>query len=933
MFNLKPSHKVIKDYYSAINELQHTGRIKEGSVAPYFANVLRHCAGLNQELDLVEQFTFKRDKRASARLDGALVDREMKVLIYGVWEAKDEIDNLDREITKKIQDDAYPTDNILFQSPNKIILYQNGERVFDKEIKNNPEALIEGLKLFFSYQQPLYKQWSEAIEDFKHRVGDLGAKLVTTIEQELIESKEFKKKFTEFWELCRDAINPNISQAAIVEMLVQHLLTERLFRTIFNNPDFVRKNVIAQKLEEVIEALTVRSFSRSQFLQDVERFYKLIENAAAIIKDYERKQTFLNTLYERFFQGFAVKVADTHGIVYTPQEIVSFMVESVDEILKAEFNKNLSSRGVHVLDPFVGTGNFMMRIMEQISPLTLEYKYLHELHCNEVLLLPYYIASMNIEHAFYEKNNNYYKQFEGICLVDTFQLIEEKQQSLDMFVPENAKRVERQQEVPIFVIIGNPPYNVGQVNENDNNKNRKYPVLDSLVSDTYAKDSKATNKNALSDVYVKAFAWATEQLKNQADGIVAFVTNNSFIENLAFDGMRQHLAAEFDKIYVLDLGGNSRKSGNVGNVFNIRVGVSIIFLVKKTTLSKQETDIFYYSIDDYLKREQKLQFLTEKESYQNLQWQIIKPDNKYNWITKGLHDDFESFLPMGTKEGKAGNSEAEGVIFQIYSNGVKTSRDTWVYNFNSEVLAKNMQKTIEFYNFQVSKYQQAKDKPKDKTQLYYFIDNLVSYDDTQISWGEALKLKLSNANVAEFQQENIRTSLYRPFSKQFLYFDRMFNERVYVFPSIFPTAETEAENKVICVEGIGSRIPFMAMITNCIPNSSLVVEPVQCFPFYTYSEDGSHRQENITNWALKQYQIHYKDDNINKWDIFYYIYGLLHHQGYRDKYQLNLKRELPRLPYAPNFWEFSKAGQQLAELHLNYEQQEPYELQDEIKGN
>jgi predicted helicase len=262
----------------------------------------------------------------------------------------------------------------------------------------------------------------------------------------------------------------------------------------------VRKNVIAQKLEEVIEALTVRSFSRSQFLQDVERFYKLIENAAAIIKDYERKQTFLNTLYERFFQGFAVKVADTHGIVYTPQEIVSFMVESVDEILKAEFNKNLSSRGVHVLDPFVGTGNFMMRIMEQISPLTLEYKYLHELHCNEVLLLPYYIASMNIEHAFYEKNNNYYKQFEGICLVDTFQLIEEKQQSLDMFVPENAKRVERQQEVPIFVIIGNPPYNVGQVNENDNNKNRKYPVLDSLVSDTYAKDSKATNKNALSDV-------------------------------------------------------------------------------------------------------------------------------------------------------------------------------------------------------------------------------------------------------------------------------------------------------------------------------------------------------------------------------------------------------------------------------------------------
>lgn len=588
MLNIKPTHKVIKDYYAAIQELRDTGHTKEGSVAPCFANVLRHCAGLNQELDLVEQYTFKRDKRASARLDGALVDREMKVLIYGVWEAKDEGDVLDREIKKKFQDDDYPSDNILFQSPARIVLYQQHKPVFDRDIRDDPDALVEGLDLFFSYQKPLYKEWAEAVDDFKDKVGNLGTELVTIIEKELAESKAFKDEFSDFWELCQEAINPNISKAAVIEMLVQHLLTERLFRTIFNNPDFVHKNVIAKKLEEVIKALTARSFSRDQFLARVERFYKVIEKNAATIVDYDRKQTFLNTLYEKFFQGFAVKVADTHGIVYTPQEIVSFMVESVDEILKTEFDKSLSSKGVHILDPFVGTGNFMMRVMEQISPLKLEYKYLNELHCNEVLLLPYYIASMNIEHAFFEKMGSY-KPFEGICLVDTFEIIETKQQTFKMFVPENAERVKKQQQTPIFVIIGNPPYNVGQINENDNNKNRKYPTVDGLVSETYAKDSKATNKNALSDVYVKAFAWATERLKNQSDGVVAFVTNNSFIESLAFDGMRQQLEAEFDKIYVVDLGGNVRKnpklSGTKHNVFGIQVGVSIIFLIKKSVSS------------------------------------------------------------------------------------------------------------------------------------------------------------------------------------------------------------------------------------------------------------------------------------------------------------------------------------------------------------
>ena len=303
-------------------------------------------------------------------------------------------------------------------------------------------------------------------------------------------------------------------------MLIQHLLTERIFRKVFDNPDFINKNIIAREIEQVILALTSRSFSRQEFLKKLDYFYHAIEKTAASIDDYAEKQTFLNAVYEQFFQGFAIKTADTHGIVYTPQPLVNFMVRSVDELLKREFNSSLSAQDVHVLDPFVGTGNFIVRILREISPETIQHKYSSELHCNEIMLLPYYIASMNIEHAYYSLTKNY-QPFEGICLVDTFELAEIEQQSFGFHIQENIERVKRQKAAPIFVIIGNPPYNAGQANENDNNKNRKYEKVDKWVADTYSANSKATNKNALSDPYVKAFAWATERLRQQSQGIIA----------------------------------------------------------------------------------------------------------------------------------------------------------------------------------------------------------------------------------------------------------------------------------------------------------------------------------------------------------------------------------------------------------------------------
>ncbi len=907
--NLKPTHKVIKTFYQEIAALSDLNISTEGAVAPAFATLLRHCAS-QCDLQFVEQYPLNREGKRPIRTDGTLLDQfELR---HGVWEAKDIKDNLAKAIQQKFKQ-GYPRDNILFQSPLRLVLWQDGREVFNEDITLHPNLLIEGLTLFFGYNPPAYEQWIEAVIAFKDKVKEHGAALLKIVEQELKTNQAFIQAFDGFTQLCQDAINPNLSKNAVKEMLIQHLLTERIFRKVFDNPDFVERNIIAREIETVITALTSRSFSRHEFLKKLDRFYGAIETTASTIDDYAHKQDFLNAVYEKFFQGFATKVADTHGIVYTPQPIVNFMVQSVEDILQKEFNTSLSQEGVRILDPFVGTGNFIIRVMRAINKFSLKNKYLKELHCNELMLLPYYIASMNIEHAYYEITGQY-EPFEGICLVDTFQLAEDRQATL--FTTENTERVNRQKKAPIFVVIGNPPYNVGQVNENDNNKNRKYEVVDEWVRETYAKDSKATNKNALSDPYVKAICWASRRIEDE--GIVALVTNNSFLDSIAFDGMRKQLAQDFSSVYLLDLGGNVRKnpklSGTTHNVFGIQVGVSINLFVKKA--GKTSSQIFYARLDEDYRKEEKYAYLDEKQQVTQIEWETIVPDKKHTWLTEGLHSEFDDFMPLGTKETKGAKTEIEGVVFNIFSNGVKTNRDAWAYNFNQSELADNMQRMIETYNEQVFKWTQQTDKQRE-------VDDFVLYDDNKISWSETLKANLKRGKFAEFDRNQIRQSLYRPFTKSNLFFDRRFNERVYVFPSIFPTAKTE--NQVICVSGIGSSKPFHALIVNLIPCLDFL-EKTQCFPFYTYNENGTNRKENITDWALNHYQTHYQDNQITKWDIFHYVYGLLHHPVYRKKYAANLKRELPRIPFAPHFWDFADAGKKLADLHLNYEQQPEYPL-------
>jgi hypothetical protein len=461
ILNLKPSHKAVTTYYQELEAYARLGVTHETAVRDAFQALLKVCCS-QVGLTFVGEWKIKRKGRHPLSVDGAMVGFDE--LARGYWEAKDEHDDLAKEVKAKFAV-GYPKDNIIFQSPARAILYQNGRQVLDEDI-TRPEALVGTLKQFFEYRAPQIEKWEEAAAKFQERVPELAESVIKLIERERKTNKKFIAAFTEFSNIARVSINPNISDVAVEEMLIQHLLTERIFRNVFDNPDFANNNIIAVEIEKVIRALTSQTFSRAEFLKSNDYFYRALEETAATIDDFSQKQSFLNSVYERFFQGFSVKVADTHGIVYTPQPIVNFMVKSVEDILRQEFGKSLSDAGVHILDPFVGTGNFMLRVMQEIKRTQLQEKYASELHCNEVMLLPYYIASMNIEHTFYDLTKTY-QPFEGICLVDTFELAEGRQGGL--FTEENTERIERQKRQKLFVIIGNPPYNMGQVNENDNN--------------------------------------------------------------------------------------------------------------------------------------------------------------------------------------------------------------------------------------------------------------------------------------------------------------------------------------------------------------------------------------------------------------------------------------------------------------------------------
>ncbi len=885
--HIRPTHKAITAFYARRDEIAAQGATNEMGVRDAFNDLL-------QELGRAAKWTMVPEQtvagvKGTIRPDGTLYDAYR--IPRGYWESKDSADDLEAEIARKIAR-GYPLSNIIFENGDRAVLYQSKRRqgVYDL---NKPADAALLFEMFLNHEDPAIEGFEQAVEHFREQTPALATGLRDLIREAHRDNASFKLAFAAFHELCKGALDPKLSADAVDDMLVQHLLTERLMRTVFGNTEFRSHNVIAAEVEKVITTLIAGHFNREQYLGKLNGFYDAIESAAASITDFHDKQGFISTVYERFFQGYSVKVADTHGIVYTPQPIVAWMVAAVDDALRREFGYGLDGPDVVTIDPCTGTGSFIVHLLGRLAgtnPGALKAAYRERLFANEVLLMPYYVASLNIEHAYYELAGKY-EPFEGLVLADTLGLAEHAGGQLGMFSEENAERVEREKAAPITVIIGNPPYNAGQESENDNNKNRKYTLIDKAVKDTYTHGSSASSTSKLNDPYVKFFRWATDRLGDR-DGIVCYVSNNSFVDQIAFDGMRKHLMQDFTRLYHMDLHGNVRQnpklSGTTHNVFGIQVGVGITIAIKNSQHSDHR--LFYYRVPEDWRKEQKLALLAEATAapLDSIPWQELTPDAKHTWRVPENAEEYAGYLPMGSKDAKQGRTGAQETIFETYGRGVATSRDEIVYDYDRAALIERVQAFIEDYNAEVDRFKRA-GKPKD-------VDGFVRTD--RIKWSRDLKLDLQRGNYAIYSEHKVRNGLYRPFTKRNLFFDRVLNEEVYVQPHMFPTLISEQENRVICATGVGAEKPFSTTISASLPDLNFYGpgSVPQWFPFYVYDEDGSGRRENITDAALARFRAHYADATISKRDIFHYVYALLHHPGYRERYAGNLKRELPRIP-------------------------------------
>ena len=745
--------------------------------------------------------------------------------------------------------------------------------------------------------------------------------------------------FNAFANELRDDLNNAITDSEIVEMLAQHLITKPVFDALFANDNFTEHNPMSKALQKTIEILQAENISHAETKQ-LKEFYDSIQFRISNIQSPEGKQRIIKELYDNFFNKAFPKMAERLGIVYTPVEVVDFIIRSVEDVLKNEFNASLADKGVQIIDPFTGTGTFITRLLQSgiIPTDKLPQKY-REIHANEIVLLAYYIAAINIESVYHallqnaenSENPTAYQPFEGICLTDTFQMYE-KEDLVDEILETNSKRRKRQKALDIQVIIGNPPYSVGQESANDNNANINYKNLDSRIEETYDKCSKARLKTSLYDSYIRAIRWASDRIKN--NGIIGFVTNGGYLDSNSADGLRKCLAEEFSSLYIFHLRGNQRTSGERsrkegGKIFGSgsRAPIAIAILVKNPADNKKGK-IYFHDIGDYLSREQKLEIIANYQSINGIteqnQWTQIIPDQFNDWLNQ-RDPNFDSYITLGDKQ--AQNALA---VFSNYTSGIKTNRDAWAYNLSKLNLTENMSSMTNFYNQQVH-YYLTKKEANEKIN----VNSLIDLDPTKISWSGDLITQLERGTIAKFSNENIRYSLYRPYHKQFLYFDRLMNNSVYQIPQLFPTSKVE--NKVISITGLGTPKSFSAIITNVIPDVQLQANG-QCFPLYLYEKveqtsgeifgenyeiiDGYQRRDAITDDALAHFQEQYQGENINKEDIFYYIYGLLHSEEYREKYADNLSKQLPRIPRVKNsadFWAFSQAGRDLADLHLNYE--------------
>ena len=769
-------------------------------------------------------------------------------------------------------------------------------------------------------------------ENWAKSIGEIAQKFIQRIATLIKENENARVYFETFMEGLHKNINDSVDEGQAIEMLAQHMITRPVFDALFKEYQFVNNNTVSRSMQDMIEVLESEGMEMDTAVLD--KFYTSVQNNVSNIDNLEGKQTIIKNLYEKFFKGAFPLTVEKLGIVYTPVECVDFIIHSVEDILKEEFNTSLTEENVHILDPFTGTGTFITRLLQSglIKKEDMLRKYKEEIHCNEIVLLAYYIADVNIESVYHDiMHPEHYENYDGICLTDTFQLNEHGDQDIfSQLFPENSKRLQKQKKSPVRVIIGNPPYSKGQKDANDNAANLTYPHLDDRILKTYRQKSQSSSAlavAALRDSYVKAFRWASDRLSQTKDGgIIAFISNGAWLDGISQDGMRKCLQDEFTSIYVLNLRGNQRTSGELsrkegGKIFGSgsRTPIAITFLVKNPGKKQDKAKIFYHDIGDYLTREQKLKMVCDFHSINRVQWKEIHPNEKNDWIN--LRDGiFDGQIPLAPE--KKFDIKAKS-LFSLNYLGVVTARDAWAFNFSKYKLEENVSQMMTSYN-------------SDMEQLGTFdvaqLESLINTDPTRISWTAILKNRARKGfrYKLDFVKTDIRKATYRPFMKSYLMLNKYFNEVIGLTPSIFPTSQHE--NKIIFVSGIGSNKEFNAFIVDT-PTSLDTQEKGQGFPLYWYEENKNKqltlfddpeqstdkyiRRDGITDWILKEVRSRYGGArNITKEMIFYYVYGILHSPDYRERFAADLKKSLPRIPIVENvndFMDFYQYGKKLAD--------------------
>ena len=900
------------------------GSDNELTIKPAFRNCLSaYCREHREKLALVDELA----ARGGIVPDGTVKDSLR--MARGYWEAKDTRDDLDAEIQRKFNL-GYPRDNIIFEDSREAVLFQNGDVAMRVDMRREGE-LHRLIRRFLDYELPEIEDFHRAQGQFKADLPSVLAGLRETIEDAERDNAEYQMAAADFLELCHQSIGSDVSNADVREMLMQHILTKDIFLRVFEVDEFHRANNIAQQLD-ALEGTFFTGDTRWQAIRRLRSYYGAITKAATGIADYGEKQNFLKAIYEDFYKTYNPAAADRLGVVYTPNEIVDFIIRGADYLLQKHFGRGLVDENVQILDPATGTGTFITNLIEYLPADRLEHKYLNEMHANEVAILPYYIANMNIEYTYREKTGQY-MEFPNLVFVDTLDNLDWKGGTGGAVVRQGAfelgglsfdnwYRMQGQNEKTISVILGNPPYNANQQNENDNNRNREYPAMDQRIKETYVAQSTA-QKTKQYDMYKRFIRWASDRLDD--DGIVAFITNRAYLETRQDDGFRKVAAQEFSDIYVMDLGSDVRRnpkiSGTTHNVFGIQTGVAIGFFVRENA-KLGNCGIHYARREDVELAVDKLAYLS-KANLDDIEFESITPD-RYNYWLNQSNSDFGHLMPLANRQTKLAKvTDDEQAVFGLYSLGVVTNRDDWVYDFDDKRLGRKVREFIRSYEETRAEFG---GKAIDGSEI-----------GTTIKWTRDLKRQLRSDSPNFFERHSICQTFYRPFTNKYLYYHQSLNEMQYQIPQIFPTGEV-GENKVICFLAPSARRPFAALATNKVPSLAMFIDGTQCLPLYRYTEDGE-RMSNITDWGLRRINEHYRKEfgerfeevvggeRITAEDVFAYTYAVLHDPVYRHDYAVDLLREFPRLPLYHDWDAWVKMGGELLDLHIGFEDVKPYALE------